>query len=95
VSEITVNSRIPFGQRGRFGSYGRRVRDLSDKFLRWIVANADKDPMALYASAAKEALAGRARGEKEFQIEDDLQAQADAILLRAGAGELVPNRRRK
>ena len=89
---ITVNTRIPFGQRGRFGSRGKRVRDLSDKLLRWIIDNGDRDPMAAFVPAAKEVLAGRAITGAVFQAEDDLEAQADAILRNAGCGKFCRRR---
>jgi hypothetical protein len=86
---ITPKSRINFGNRGRYGSYGKRVCNLTDRMLHWIVDHADTDPMAQYAEAAREVLAGRAAGRREFGVEDDLEAQADALLRNAGCGKLA------
>ncbi len=92
---ITVNTPICFGQKGRFGSYGKRVRDLSDKMLRFIIEKKDVDPMAQYVEAAKEVLACRARLDKDFAIEDDLDSAADAILKNAGYKNLCIKKRGK
>ena len=85
---ITVNTKIPFGLAGHGGFRNKRVRDLTDKQLAWIVEHGNEDPMAAYVPAVKEVIAARAAGDLEMQAEDNLEAQADEYLRNHGFGAL-------
>ena len=91
---ITPNTRLTWGCRGKYGSHGKRLRDCSDKLLRWLAKDMRDSDLAAWSVAAEAVLAGRARGDRECAAEQSLEEQADAILRNAGCGGLVPKRRR-
>ena len=91
MSEITPSSRCPF-QRGP--NRGRRICDLPYSALAWMVRTYLDGDLHAYALAAQTEIANRQGQASEDRPAESLEAQADEILRRAGAGHLVPQRRK-
>jgi len=86
MTEITENSRVPFGRKP---DKGKRLRDCSDKFLAWIAESLWDTNMHTWAYAAKKIICGRALVDKLVEREMSLTAQADAFLKNHGYGGLA------
>ena len=86
MAKITENSRVPFGRKP---DKGKRLGEVSDKFLAWIVKNLWDTDMHAWAFAAKKIIGGRAAAGKQVKQEMSLDAQADAFLRNRGYGGLA------
>lgn len=92
MPEITENSVVPF-RRGP--NKGRRIRDVDDRTLAWMVETYTDTDFHLYAIVAAKVIEGRKAGAAQFAAEESLEAQADEILRRAGCGGLAGSRGRR
>lgn len=86
TGEITANTRVPFGRKP---DKGKKLCECSDSFLRWMVSMLWDTDRHAWAFQAKEVLAAREAGGKQFRREDSLDAQADAFLRNRGYGDLA------
>jgi hypothetical protein len=86
VAKITENSRVPFGRKP---DKGKRLGEVSDKFLAWIAESLWDTDMHTWAYAAKKIICGRALVDKLVEREMSLTAQADAFLRNRGYGDLA------
>jgi len=86
VAEVTENSRVPFGRKP---DKGKKLRDCSDSFLKWIVQSLWDTDHHAWAYAAKKIICGRALVDKLVEREMSLTAQADAFLRNRGYGDLA------
>ena len=83
---ITQNSPVPF----KTGpNRGRKILNCPDSVLVWMVKHYTDTDFHAYAMVAFAVLQDRKRKGREFQAEDDLDAQADEILRNAGCGGLA------
>jgi hypothetical protein len=73
--QITENTKFTFGKHR-----GVKLRDVPDAYLKWILENLSGGDFHNWATAAKEEQARR----KKDDTSGDLEAQADALLRRAG-----------
>ena len=85
VAEITENSRVPFGRRPE---KGKRLRECSDSFLRWIMEHMKDTDFHLWAFHAEKILAQRELHPK-FVIEENLDTATDEFLRNHGYGKLA------
>jgi len=86
VAKITENSRVPFGRKP---DKGKRLGEVSDKFLAWIAESLWDTDMHAWAYAAKTIIDKRATAGKRIEQELSLDAQADAFLRNRGYGDLA------
>lgn len=94
-ANITPNSRIPFGRRGRGSQRGRKLGDCTDSHLKWITSNLTDTDLHAWAVAARAVLDARAVEGKIIAKEKSLEAQADSLLRCAGFGYLAKGGRRR
>ena len=86
MAKITENSRVPFGRKP---DKGKRLGEVSDKFLAWIAESLWDTDMHAWAYAAKTIIDKRATAGKRIEQELSLDAQADAFLRNRGYGDLA------
>ena len=96
MSEITENTRVPFGRRPPIGEKGRKLGQCSTSYLQWIVRELWESDFQPFAIVAKRILQTRERQAVQVEQEQSLEEQADELLRRAGRRDLCAgaNRRR-
>lgn len=91
-ASIGPETRVTFGRKP---DKGRKVKDCSTSFLRWMVRELANSDLCGYAQAAQKVLEGRVGDEQTQATEEDLEAAADSLLKEHGFGYLARKRRRR
>jgi hypothetical protein len=79
MSKITRNSKLTFGKHK-----GQKLRNCPQDYVEWMAENLMDSDLTLWAQAAKQELVERKKESYDVRHRENLQAQADEILRKAG-----------
>lgn len=77
MKKITSSTKVPFGAPG---SKGRRMDEVSESFLHWMISKLMDSDRQEWAIAAKKELERRKKDKVQLRAEADLENAADEFL---------------